>query len=245
MARRAGDRAPDPDLAGWLAALMMVVYDGIVFSGVQFGLRVMLMAEPDDRAEGGLAQHSRPWRRRLRRRPSRWWPGGRRRPRAGAEPGNPLLIRLCDPVRQDGLADVHVILVVRRCRGPAPRRFIVPCGLVDADARPDDGGGKMRDTLRLGLDFLLVGLAAGPMLMVALVLLDAGGLRQLVVARGAGQVAVMMVAVLANAPPSLRCASRSPWCATTCAPTARTDLRRRLLIPAQRRRRWVAGPQQP
>jgi hypothetical protein len=43
---------------GWLAALMMVVFNGIVFSGVQFGLRVMLMAEPDDGPKGGLRQHS-------------------------------------------------------------------------------------------------------------------------------------------------------------------------------------------
>jgi hypothetical protein len=107
---------------------------------------------------------------------------------------------------------------------------------VDADARPDDGGGKMRDTLRLGLDCLLVGLAAGTMLMVALVLLDAGGLRQLVVARGAGQVAVMMVAVFGG------CAIAAVRFAVTLVrhdlrADREDDLRRRLLIPAQRRRR--------
>ena len=43
---------------GWIAALMLVVFNGIVFSGVQFGLRVMLMAEDDTGPKGGLRQHS-------------------------------------------------------------------------------------------------------------------------------------------------------------------------------------------
>lgn len=32
---------------GWIAALMLVVFNGIIFAGVQFGIRVMLMAEDD------------------------------------------------------------------------------------------------------------------------------------------------------------------------------------------------------
>jgi TRAP-type C4-dicarboxylate transport system permease small subunit len=42
---------------GWLAAAMLVVFNGIVFAGVQFGLRVMLMAEGDSGPKGGLRQH--------------------------------------------------------------------------------------------------------------------------------------------------------------------------------------------
>ena len=33
---------------GWVAALMMVVFNGVVFSGIQFSIAVMLMAEGDD-----------------------------------------------------------------------------------------------------------------------------------------------------------------------------------------------------
>lgn len=42
---------------GWIAALMMFVFNGIIFASVQFGLRVMLMAEDDDTPKGGLRQH--------------------------------------------------------------------------------------------------------------------------------------------------------------------------------------------
>ncbi len=42
---------------GWIAALMLFVFNGIIFAAVQFGLRVMLMAEPDDGPKGGLRQH--------------------------------------------------------------------------------------------------------------------------------------------------------------------------------------------
>ena len=38
---------------GWLAALMMVMFNGVVFAGVQFGIAVMRMAEPDDDPKGG------------------------------------------------------------------------------------------------------------------------------------------------------------------------------------------------
>ncbi len=46
--------------SGWIAAAMMVVFNGIVFSGVQFGLRIMMMAEDDDTPKGGLRQHDIP-----------------------------------------------------------------------------------------------------------------------------------------------------------------------------------------
>lgn len=36
---------------GWLAVIMLVVFNGIVFSGVQFGIAVMRLAEDDD--DGG------------------------------------------------------------------------------------------------------------------------------------------------------------------------------------------------
>ena len=41
---------------GWIAALMLFISNGIIFAGVQFGLRVMLMAGDDGRG-GGLRQH--------------------------------------------------------------------------------------------------------------------------------------------------------------------------------------------
>lgn len=40
--------------SGAIAAAMLVVFNGIVFAGVQFGLRVMLMAGPDEGPKGGL-----------------------------------------------------------------------------------------------------------------------------------------------------------------------------------------------
>jgi hypothetical protein len=44
---------------GWIAALMLFVFNGIIFAGVQFALRVMMMAEKDEGPRGGLRQHSR------------------------------------------------------------------------------------------------------------------------------------------------------------------------------------------
>ncbi|NCM96254.1 MAG: hypothetical protein AUK60_08775 [Rhodobacteraceae bacterium CG2_30_10_405] len=41
---------------GWLAGVMMVVGNGMVFSGVQFGIAVMLMAEDDAGPKGGKRQ---------------------------------------------------------------------------------------------------------------------------------------------------------------------------------------------
>lgn len=38
---------------GWLAALLLFLFNGIVFAGVQFGIRVMGMAEQDDAPKGG------------------------------------------------------------------------------------------------------------------------------------------------------------------------------------------------
>jgi hypothetical protein len=38
---------------GWLAFIMMVVFNGIVFAGVQFAYAVMSLAAPDDRPKGG------------------------------------------------------------------------------------------------------------------------------------------------------------------------------------------------
>ena len=37
---------------GWLAAFLLVMFNGIVFSGVQFGISVMRMAEKDDDGPG-------------------------------------------------------------------------------------------------------------------------------------------------------------------------------------------------
>ena len=42
--------------AGWLAALMLWVSNGIIFAAVQFGIAVMRLAESDDRPRGGLRQ---------------------------------------------------------------------------------------------------------------------------------------------------------------------------------------------
>lgn len=38
---------------GWIAALMLVVFNGIVFAAVQFAVRVMGMAEADEGPRGG------------------------------------------------------------------------------------------------------------------------------------------------------------------------------------------------
>jgi hypothetical protein len=43
---------------GWIAVLMMVFFHGVLFSGVQFAIRIMLMAE-DDGPKGGLRQRIR------------------------------------------------------------------------------------------------------------------------------------------------------------------------------------------
>ena len=38
---------------GWLAGLMMVMFNGVVFAGVQFAIAVMRMADPEDTPPGG------------------------------------------------------------------------------------------------------------------------------------------------------------------------------------------------
>jgi TRAP-type C4-dicarboxylate transport system permease small subunit len=38
---------------GWIAAAMLVVFNGIVFAAVQFAFRVMAMAEDDEGPRGG------------------------------------------------------------------------------------------------------------------------------------------------------------------------------------------------
>lgn len=45
---------------GWLAAIMMVMFNGIVFAGVQFGIVIMGMAEKDENPRGGLRQRITP-----------------------------------------------------------------------------------------------------------------------------------------------------------------------------------------
>ena len=42
---------------GWVAAIMMTTFFGVLFSGVQFGIRIMMMAEPEEPPMGGLRQH--------------------------------------------------------------------------------------------------------------------------------------------------------------------------------------------
>lgn len=41
---------------GWLAAFLLFMFNGIVFSGVQFGIAVMRMAVPEDRDGGRRAR---------------------------------------------------------------------------------------------------------------------------------------------------------------------------------------------
>ncbi len=38
---------------GWLAALMMILFNGVVFSGLQFAVAIFLMAEDDDEGPRG------------------------------------------------------------------------------------------------------------------------------------------------------------------------------------------------
>ncbi|WP_028028916.1 hypothetical protein [Gemmobacter nectariphilus] len=45
---------------GWLAGLMIFMFSGTIFAGVQFGIAVMSMAERDDTPRGGLRQHVAP-----------------------------------------------------------------------------------------------------------------------------------------------------------------------------------------
>lgn len=38
---------------GWIAVVMLFVFNGIVFSGVQFAIAIMRMADSDDNGQGG------------------------------------------------------------------------------------------------------------------------------------------------------------------------------------------------
>jgi hypothetical protein len=38
---------------GWIAGAMLVLFNAVVFAGVQFGIAVMRMAEPEDDRPGG------------------------------------------------------------------------------------------------------------------------------------------------------------------------------------------------
>lgn len=64
---------------GWVAALMMVLFNGVVFSGVQFAIAVMRLAEDDDTGpRGGRMMPLRPIRVEA---VARVKPGVARRPR--------------------------------------------------------------------------------------------------------------------------------------------------------------------
>lgn len=45
---------------GLVAAAMLVVFNGIIFAGVQFGIRISMLAEDEDGPRGGLRQHAAP-----------------------------------------------------------------------------------------------------------------------------------------------------------------------------------------
>lgn len=46
---------------GWVAALMMIMFNGVVFSGVQFAIAIMRLAEDDDQGpRGGRMMPLRP-----------------------------------------------------------------------------------------------------------------------------------------------------------------------------------------
>ena len=45
---------------GWMAALMLVFFNGIIFAAVQFGIRIMMMAEDDEEPRGGMPLPLRP-----------------------------------------------------------------------------------------------------------------------------------------------------------------------------------------
>lgn len=45
---------------GWLAGLMIFMFSGSIFAGVQFGIAVMGMAEREEPPRGGLRQHAVP-----------------------------------------------------------------------------------------------------------------------------------------------------------------------------------------
>ena len=44
--------------SGWLAGVMIFLFSGTIFAGVQFGIAVMGLAEHDTPPGGGLRQHA-------------------------------------------------------------------------------------------------------------------------------------------------------------------------------------------
>lgn len=44
--------------SGWLAGLMIFVFSGSIFAGVQFGIAVMGLAQDETPPRGGLRQHA-------------------------------------------------------------------------------------------------------------------------------------------------------------------------------------------
>ena len=44
---------------GWLAAVMMVMFNGVVFAGVQFAIAIMRLAEDDSGPKGGLREKAK------------------------------------------------------------------------------------------------------------------------------------------------------------------------------------------
>lgn len=44
---------------GWLAGVMMVMFNGVVFASVQFAIAVMRMAEDDSGPKGGLREKAK------------------------------------------------------------------------------------------------------------------------------------------------------------------------------------------
>lgn len=94
----------------------------------------------------------------------------------------------------------------------------------------------MRDVIRIFVDCLLVGMVFGILVMVALVVLNVGGLQSLVSQVWLGGPAVLMIAVIAGMFLS------SAWFGWRIVQLELRDdqedvLRRKFLIPAQRRRR--------
>lgn len=56
--------------AGWLAAVMLVVFNSIVFSGVQFGIAVMRLADDEPPSRGRAAHLRGPLRPAVQRVPA-------------------------------------------------------------------------------------------------------------------------------------------------------------------------------
>ncbi len=94
----------------------------------------------------------------------------------------------------------------------------------------------MRDTFRIFADCLLVGMVFGILLMVTLVVLNVGGLQAIVAQVWLGGPAVLMIAVIAG---MLWSSAWFVWRIVRLELREDRDdmLRRKFLIPAQRRRR--------